>query len=401
MSQECVRDADRGSSSKPSTAWIVITAVGVMLVAANLRPAVVSVSPLVTDIRESTGYSAGTAGLLTTLPILFFGLAAPFSPGLAARFGFERTVFASMAVLIAGILLRWIPGTGWLFVGSAAVGAGIGVCNVILPGLIKRDFTHSSGLMTGLYSMTMTGGAAVAAAFTVPIDDRFGGDWRKTLATWAILAVIAAVVWVPQLRQVHAGAYTRPAPLWRNKIAWAITVFMGSQSFVFYTFVAWVPTYLLDRGYDKTAAGTVLAGGQIAAIIGSLAIPIIAGRFTDQRWAGVVAVGSSTVGLLGLFCTDVWAVFWCMLVLFGPGSALGLALLFMVRRSRSAEQTNQVSGMSQCLGYVLAAVGPFALGLVHDITGSWAAAFAVIAVALCTQAWGGWLAGRNVYMTEN
>ena len=387
------------SPSRPSTVWIVVTAVGVMLVAANLRPAVVSVAPLVSDIRHSTGFSSGTAGLLTTLPILFFGLVAPFAPWLAARFGFERAVFGSMVVLIAGIMLRAIPGTPWLFAGSAVVGAAIGVCNVILPGLIKRDFSHSAGMMTGLYSMTMTGGAAVAAAFTVPIDDRFGGDWRKALASWVILAMVAVVVWIPQLRQTHSGSYIRPAPLWGNKIAWAITIFMGSQSFVFYTFVAWIPTYLTDRGYDRTEAGTVLAAGQFAAIVGSLVIPIVAGRFADQRWAGIVTVGSSAAGLLGLLCTDVWAAFWCMLVLFGPGSALGLALLFMVRRSRSAEQTNQVSGMAQCLGYVLAAAGPFGLGVVHDVTGSWAAAFSVIAVALCTQTWGGWVAGRNVHMT--
>lgn len=390
----------RQSPSGTSTVWIAVTAIGVMLVAANLRPAVVSVAPLVSDIRDATGFSSGTAGLLTTLPILFFGLVAPFAPWLAARFGFERTVFGSMVLLIAGIGLRWIPATPWLFAGSAIVGAAIGVCNVVLPGLIKRDFTHHSGIMTGLYSMTMTGGAAVAAAFTVPIDDRFAGDWRKTLATWAVLAAIATVVWIPQLRQTHSGSYTRPAALWRNKIAWAITVFMGSQSFVFYTFVAWLPTYLIDRGYDRSDAGTILAAGQFAAIIGSLVIPIIAGRFADQRWAVVVTVASSAAGLLGLLCTDMWTVFWCMLVLFGPGAALGLALLFMVRRSRSAEQTNQVSGMAQCLGYVLAAAGPFGLGVVHDVTGSWAAAFSVIVVALCTQTWGGWVAGRNVHMTD-
>lgn len=138
----------------------LMAALGIMLVAANLRPAVVSVSPLIDTISDSFGFSSSTAGLLTTLPVLFFGIAAPVAPRLAHRFGIERTIFASLAVLVAGIALRLVPSAGALFGGSVLIGAGIGVCNVVLPALIKRDFAHRSGLMTGLYSMTLSGGAA-------------------------------------------------------------------------------------------------------------------------------------------------------------------------------------------------------------------------------------------------
>ena len=114
---------------------------------------------------------------------------------------------------------------------------------MILPGLIKRDFSHSSGNDDRAVFDDDDRRSLVAAAFTVPIDDRFGGDWRKALASWVILAMVAVVVWIPQLRQTHSGFIHPPRPLWGNKIAWAITIFMGSQSFVFYTFVAWIPTY--------------------------------------------------------------------------------------------------------------------------------------------------------------
>ena len=130
----------------------VITAVGVMLVAANLRPVVVSVAPLIDEITRDEGFSSATAGLLTTLPVLFFGLSAPVAPRLAARFGIERTIFGALLLLTVGTLMRLIPGAPMLFIGSAVVGAAIGICNVVLPALIKRDFAHRSGLMTGLYS---------------------------------------------------------------------------------------------------------------------------------------------------------------------------------------------------------------------------------------------------------
>lgn len=175
----------------------LLAAVAIMLVSANLRPAVVAVAPLVDDIRASTGWSSAITGLLTTLPVLVFGLAAPVGPRVAARFGIERTVFAALVVLIAGILIRLDPNPVALSGGSIAVGAGIGVCNVVLPALIKRDFEHRCGPMTGLYSMTLSGGAAVAAGLTVPINHAVGGHWPLALAPWAVPAGVALIVWIP------------------------------------------------------------------------------------------------------------------------------------------------------------------------------------------------------------
>ena len=179
------------STREKSAVGVIVTAVGVMLVAANLRPAVVAVGPLIGVISDDAGFSSAVAGLLTALPVLFFGISAPVAPRLANRFGIERVIFGALLVLIVGILVRLIPSPAALFGGSAVIGAAIGTCNVVLPALIKRDFAHRSGLMTGLYSMTLSGGAAVAAAVTVPIDDAFDGNWRLTLASWAVLAVIA------------------------------------------------------------------------------------------------------------------------------------------------------------------------------------------------------------------
>ncbi|MGV9712951.1 CynX/NimT family MFS transporter [Gordonia sp. NPDC003424] len=389
----------RPDSGTPHGLAAVIAAIGIMLVAANLRPPVVSVAPLIDDITADLGFSSAVAGLLTTLPVLCFGLSAPFAPRLAARFGIERTVFVSMVVLIAAMVLRFVPGDGALFAGSALVGASIGVCNVVLPSLIKRDFAHRSGLMTGLYSMTLSGGAAIAAGLTVPIDRALGGNWRLTLLSWSLLALVALLVWVPQLRRVHRVAVAHVAPsLRRNRIAWAITVFMGTQSLIFYTFSAWLPTYLVEEGRTDAQAGAVLAIGQVCALTASLVIPIIAVRFADQRLLTLVVLAICAGGFVGLVCTDSLVTLWTIMIMVGPGASISLALLFMVLRSPSTTVTSQVSGMAQSIGYVVAALGPIVIGALHDATGSWTVAMGVLGLAVIPQAASTLVAARDVTM---
>lgn len=379
----------RGEQSRSSLhgGAAIAAALGIMLVAANLRPAVVSVSPLIDTISDSFGFSNGTAGLLTALPVLFFGISAPVAPRLAHHYGIERTIFGALAVLVAGIALRLVPDAFALFGGSVLIGIGIGVCNVVLPALIKRDFAHRSGLMTGLYSMTLSGGAAVAAGLTVPIDDAVGGRWRLTLAAWGLLVLVAMVQWLPQLRRVHTVPSSRPsAGLWRDRTAWAITVYMGAQSLIFYTFGAWLPTFLMDEaGMTSGAAGGVLAAGQTVGLTCSLLAPIIAGRFADQRVITLAALGICVLGFVGLLTVHGWWVLWAGLIMVGPGCGIGLALLFMVLRSNSTMQAGQVSGMAQAVGYGLAAIGPILIGAVHDVTGSWTVAMAVLTCAAIPQ----------------
>ena len=377
----------------------VVAAIGIMLVAANLRPPVVSVAPLIDDIMRDLGFSSATAGLLTTLPVLFFGLSAPFAPRVAARFGIERTVFGALVLLIGGMGLRFVSNVMCLLAGSAVIGAAIGVCNVVLPALIKRDFAHRSGLMTGLYSMTLSGGAAVAAGLTVPIDTRLDGNWQLTLTCWTLLVLLALIVWLPQLGQVHRVVVAGTSrQLLRNRIAWAITVFMGAQSLVFYTFTAWLPQFLIDQGRSTAEAGTILALGQVVALLASLLVPIVAGRRADQRLVTLLVVAVCAIGFVGLLCTDHLTTVWGMLVMSGPGASISLALLFMVVRSPSTAVTGQVSGMAQSIGYVVAAAGPFLIGALHDVTGSWTIAMAVLAMALVPQALSALTAARDVTM---
>jgi CP family cyanate transporter-like MFS transporter len=179
------------------TWWI---GVGVVLVAANLRPTVVGVSPLLAEIRTTGGLSGTAAGVLTALPVLCFGLLAPFAPRLARRTGIEWALLIAPVLLVAGFGVRALDSVVSLFAGTVLVGAAIATGNVLLPALIKRDFAHRTGLMMGLFSMSISAGGALAAGVTVPVQRALGLDWRAALALWGVFALLAPLCWLPVLR---------------------------------------------------------------------------------------------------------------------------------------------------------------------------------------------------------
>ncbi|MFG2223593.1 CynX/NimT family MFS transporter [Streptomyces sp. NPDC048644] len=377
-------------------------AVGVVLLALNLRPALVAVSPLAGTIREDSGMSAAATSLLTALPLLCFGLLAPVAPRLGRRFGMERSLLGTMVLICAGTALRLVDSVVALFAGTVVIGAGIAVANVLLPGLIKRDFPTRSGLMTGLYSMSLFGGAALAAGVTVPVQQAAGLSWQATLACWGSLAVLAIVFWLPQLRsrtRVSAAAARQAAHpvrgLWRDPLAWQVTGYMGLQSLSYYAAAAWLPTVLEDAGMSAGDAGWMLSFSSLLGIAGSFLGPVIVGR---RLRAGVLAgIGAllCAAGFVGLLAAPVGGAYvWMTLLGLGQGAAISLALLFIVQRAPDARHTAQLSSMAQCFGYVLAATGPAVLGAVHDASGSWTVPIVVLLVLLVPQIVVGWGAAR-------
>ncbi|CAM3490032.1 CynX/NimT family MFS transporter [Isoptericola cucumis] len=381
-------------------------ALAIVLAALNLRPGVVAVSPLIGEILAEENLSATAGGVLTTLPVLCFGLLAPVAPALARRFGLERSMFGSLLLLCAGFALRLVPGVGTLLVGTLAVGCGIGLANVLLPALIKRDFAERVGLMTGLYSMALSGGAALAAGLTVPLASAAGLDWRAALASWGLLAVLGAAVWAP--RALHPSARVAPVhaavdaaaarSVWRSPLAWAVTVFMGTQSMAFYAMNAWMPEILVASGRSAAAGGWILALTNMLGIVGSFVAPVLAGRMRRQRAIGLTSVVLIASGLLGLALAPGGAIVWAVLLGLGQGSGIGLALTLMVLRADSAARTSELSGMAQSAGYVLAALGPLGLGFAHDVTGSWTVPLLLLLAGSVAQAVSAWVAGRDEFV---
>ena len=394
-------DDDQVQHSQPvvNRAWLLL--LGLVLVALNLRPALSSMAPLLNDVSESLGLSAARAGLLTTLPVLCLGLFAPLAPFLARRFGAERVVLGILLTLAAGIILRSSLGAVGLFAGSLLAGASIGIIGVLLPGIVKRDFARHAGVMTGVYTMALCLGAALAAGATVPLSQHFGDSWKIGLGFWMVPALLAALCWLPQVGQkqgTHQVAY-RVRGLLRDPLAWQVTLYMGLQSSLAYIVFGWLPSILIDRGLSATQAGLVLSGSVIVQLASSLAAPWLATRGKDQRLAIVVVMLLTLGGLFGCLYAPLDGLWgWAIVLGLGQGGTFSLALTLIVLRSRDAHVAANLSSMAQGIGYTLASLGPFAVGLVHDWTGGWTAIgwiFALLGVGAIIAGLG---AGRARYV---
>src|SRR5450830_573666 len=369
-------DDDGVQHSHPlvSRPWLLL--LGLVLVALNLRPALSSLSPLLSEVSSSLGLSAARAGLLTTLPVLCLGLFAPLAPILARRFSAERVVLGILLTLAAGILLRSAFGEVGLFAGSLIAGASIGIIGVLLPGIVKRDFAKQAGTMTGVYTMALCLGAALAAGATVPLSQHFGESWSVGLGFWVVPALVAAIFWLPQVGQKHGAHHVayRVRGLLRDPLAWQVTLYMGLQSSLAYIVFGWLPSVLIGRGLSATQAGIVLSGSILIQLISSLATPWLATRGKDQRLAIVVVMVLTLGGLFGSLYAPLEGLWgWAILLGLWQGGTFSLALTLIVLRSRDAHVAANLSGMAQGIGYTLASMGPFAVGLVHDLTGGWEA----------------------------
>src|SRR5215210_4610955 len=364
---------------------------GVVFLAANLRPSLTGVAPLIGQIRADTGISNGVAGLLTTLPLLAFALLSLVAPLVARRFGMERALLASLLVLAAGILLRWAGAVAALFLGTAILGAAIALGNVLLPSLVKREFPEHAGLMTSVYSTSLGISAALAAGVSVPLAQLAGIGWRGALAVWAAPALLAAVAWLPQLsRSDHpADPSARSSPgvrdLWRSPLAWQVTLFMGLQSLSYYVTLTWLPEILQAEGVGAARAGWLLGLSQAVAIVTMFLSPMVAGRLPSQRGIVVVAVSVSGAGALGLLVAGSAAsTLWVVLLGLGQGASFSLALTFFALRAPDPGHAAALSGMAQSVGYLLAAAGPFLFGVLRDVTGAWTVPLALLlTVTIC------------------
>ncbi len=379
--------------------WLLL--LGLVLVALNLRPALSSMAPVLGQVAAGLGLNASEAGLLTTLPVLCLGLFAPLAPVLARRFGSERVILGILLTLALGIVVRSALGAAGVFIGSLMAGASIGIIGVLLPGIVKRDFPQHAGTLTGVYTMALCLGAAMAAGATVPLTQHFDDNWALGLGFWMIPALLAMLIWLPQARQghgLHKAAY-RVRGLWRDPLAWQVTLYMGLQSSLAYIVFGWLPSILIGRGLSPTEAGLVLSGSVIVQLVSSLSAPWLATRGKDQRLAIVIVMLVTLAGLFGCLYAPVDGLWgWAVLLGLGQGGTFALALTLIVLRSKDAHVAANLSSMAQGVGYTLASMGPFAVGLVHDLTGGWAAVgwiFAVLGVGAIVFGLG---AGRALHV---
>lgn len=376
----------------------------IVLISLNLRPPLTAVGPLVQEIRLDTGLSNSMIGFLTTLPILALGIFSVLTVLLTRRFGTSVTMAFALLLLTTGTFLRVIPFNPALFIGTGILGIGIALGNVLLPGIIKEKFTQSAGLLTGIYSAILALGASVASGISVPLSEGAGLGWRMSLGVWGFLSLFTFFVWLPHMKKDQPVAQKKGfieslRQLGKAPLAWNISIFMGFQSLTFYVLAAWLPEILIERGMAATRAGWLVAAMQAVGMIGSLVLPAWAANRKGQHFPVVVIIVLEITALGGVMTSSLdLMLFWVCILGFCTGATFGMALLFIVLRTRTIDTANSLSGMAQSIGYTIAATGPVIFGALYDFSANWQIPFIFLFLVSFTKLITGWQSGKNVFI---
>jgi MFS transporter, CP family, cyanate transporter len=376
----------------------------ILFVATALRAPITVVGPLTDVIRATFHLGATEAGLLTTLPLLAFAVVSPFAAWLS-RCGLEKALFIAMVLISVGIVVRSAGSASLLYIGTCIIGCGIAVGNVLLPSLIKREFPDQIASLTAMYVVTMSLAAACASVIAVPLERAPGFGWPLALGATVALP-LCATAWVWKLdswtsNAAEAAPYSiQKCRVWSSVIAWQVTLFLGLNSFVYYVTLSWLPSILTDHRYSPEQAGSLHGLMQIAGALPALALIPFINRIHHHRKFAVAASLLSATGLVGLVLEPNAAALWAFLLGGGTGAAMVLGLSFLGLRASSSHVAAVLSGMAQCVGYALAAVGPPIIGAMRELLESWTIPLLVCAALCVLMSILGLFASRSVIIAK-
>ncbi|HEV8019716.1 MAG TPA: MFS transporter [Candidatus Lustribacter sp.] len=332
----------------------------------NLRPALLTLGLVLPAVQHSLALSPFGAGALTALPIFALGAASALAVPLGRRLGWSGALVFALALIGAGTLLRSAGSEVALYGGALILGIGIGLGNVYVPTLVKARLAARIGVAMGVYTMMLTIGALIAILLTPLFVARFA-DWRPTLAVWGLPALGAALLALPLLADnLRPGERTAGTGLWRNPLAWAVACYMGLQSAMFYSIGLWLGVLIAARGVSLHDVAADFSVFYFTQFILALGMPIL---LTKARRQEIIAVASAAlVGaiVVAILYAPVSAIFaFCGLLGLASGALFGVALTFQVLRARTHDSAARLASMAQCVGYLIASVGPLVLGLVN------------------------------------
>ena len=366
-------------------AWLFVAMV--TLIGLNLRAALGSVPPLLPHISADLHLSGTSQGLLTSIVIVFMGLSAPFGQKLGVRLGAERATAVTLALLAAGCALRLVAVHELVFlVSSAVAGIGMGAASALIPGLIGHHVPRIRGLTTGLYSTGLALGVAVAAWIAGPTE-RWLSGWRPALALWGGITALTGLLWLALLPRLRGA--TRPAgPAgidhrlpWRSPTAWWVTWFMTANMIIGFSGLAWVTPLYIELGVSTERAAAYFVLFQVVQLVAMLTLPWLTDFTRDRRAMLALCVACSGLGIVCLLVAPL-ALAVPAMSLFGLGVGGGstLALVLLVDTTTSQADAARLSGMVMLVAFVAGATGPALLGLMHDLTGTFVAGYAVVLV---------------------
>lgn len=382
----------------------LLLAVGVLALAFNLRPAAVSVGPVLEEVTEGLSMSSATAGVLTSLPVLAFAAFGFAAPAAAGRVGVHRLTLLSLLLVVAGLVTRAVTGSVPLFLLFTVLAlAGMAVANVLIPSLVKLHFPERIGLMTALYATSLAIGLTVSTGLTVPLAEALG-SWRWGLGAWAVVAAVAAVPW---LFLVRHDATPRPPSrrismraMAGTRLGWAMAMVFGLQSALAYAMFGWFAQVYRDAGFSPTTAGLLLGVLTGVSIPLSLWAPTVAARQPDQTKLMLGLTACYPLAYVGLIVAPV-AGAWLWAVLAGIAASLFPVVLALIGlRSRTADGTVALSGFTQSVGYAVAAVGPFGVGVLYDVTDGWTWPLLVLTALSLVVGWLVTVVGRPLHIED-
>jgi CP family cyanate transporter-like MFS transporter len=376
-------DAIAAGEPRPAPAAFPARAlVAVLLVAFNMRLAIVSVGPLIERIRADTGMSSAVAGLLTAIPFLCMGLFGLAGIGLARRLGFSRLLLASLALVTVGTALRaWMSDPALLVLTTIPIGVGIALAGVALQGAVKREFGERSGVVTGWYVSVLSVGGAIGALAILPAADGLGG-WHEALALTALPAAVATAAW-PWVGSAlrSGGAEVLRSPSRRpSGTAVVLGLIFGFQGMCFAGMIAWIAAVYEDAGWTPHAAALATASIPVLTIPSSLVFSALSERGDRRYWVAGTAI-LLTLGLIGIAVapgTAGWL--WLLLFALGIGSIFALLLALALDRAGDPLEGVHISAWMLAIGFTMSAPAPVLIGALRDLTGDFTLGVGALAV---------------------
>ena len=372
----------------------------IILAAFCLRIIITGVGPLLPEITANLGLTGRSSGLLTTLPLLAFAVVSPLAGKIGRRQGEGKTILIGLCLILLGTVLRSTLGVPGLFLGTAIVGIGTALGNVLLPAVVKAEYPTRVGQVTAYYTVAMVAAAAIGLALNVPLSGT-GLGWNGALLVWGIAVVITGLIWRKNasLRLSTSNPTEtewREKPIWKSGLAWCVTLYFGINSMIFYAVIGWLPTILQSAGMQSGTAGIVTSLYQVVSLAPSLLVPTLAGKCRDQR--GWLMLGSvlNIIGIITLMSSTAAAAQVTATIILGlaNGCAFSMGLALMGFRARDAVEAARLSGFAQSVGYALAATGPMVVGWLHDLTPNWNIGLGYILFASVVALMAGQKAGR-------
>ncbi|MFQ8602925.1 MAG: CynX/NimT family MFS transporter [Anaerovoracaceae bacterium] len=381
----------------------IFAAVLIVVTAVNLRAPITCVGSLINMISDDFGLSAGYAGFITTIPLLAFAAVSPAAVFISEKLGAGRIMTFSFIILNVGILMRSYGAEVGIFAGTVVMGSAIAIGNVLLPAVIKSYFPERIADMTSLYTVIMQVISAFSTAVSVPLAVSFG--WESSLSIWIISASLTVAVcffnWNLKISNDRAGQennITREkSSIYRKPMTWWITFYMGIQSLIFYSFIAWLSPMLQDRGYGQDMAGYVLSAFVIMGVAGSAALPFIMKRNKSQKMTGIQLGLMYFAGILAVIFAkgEFIMIAGIMLSGFCSGTCISFSMSLFGLHTSNGEDASRLSGTAQSAGYLLAAAGPVALGKLYESTGQWPVCFFVLLLCAAFLTAAGRIVGRE------